>query len=184
MEDVISATGMSSSAVYRYFRSKEEIIDATTEEGLTRVRDDFAEMAAQTPVPSPEAALANVVARLRELAADPETDPTRVAMLTWAEALRRPALHDHARALYHDALTHLTSLASQWLEQGQIGPGANPRDTAVTFFTLMQGMLVYQHVIDDLSGRQLLSGLSTLGGSITELAPRHPVPAARITTLP
>jgi len=37
MDDIIAATGMSSSAVYRYFRSKEEIIRASAEEGVVRV---------------------------------------------------------------------------------------------------------------------------------------------------
>ena len=39
IEDVIAATGMSSSAVYRYFRSKEEIIRASAEIGVARVGD-------------------------------------------------------------------------------------------------------------------------------------------------
>ena len=41
IEDVIAATGMSSSAVYRYFRSKEEIIRASAETGVERVGDIF-----------------------------------------------------------------------------------------------------------------------------------------------
>ena len=39
MDDVIAATGMSSSAVYRYFRSKDELIAAAADEGLALVRD-------------------------------------------------------------------------------------------------------------------------------------------------
>lgn len=167
MDDIIAATGMSSSAVYRYFRSKEEITAATIEEGLTRVRDDFARMASARPVPSPELALASVVERIRNLAADPATDMTRIAIQTWAEALRRHPLYDHAPALYHDALDHLTRLASQWLQDGHLAPGANPRDTAVTFFILMQGVIMYHHLVDDLPLKQLLSGLSTLGDAIT-----------------
>ncbi len=41
MDQVIAATGMSARAVYRYFGSKEEIIHASAEEGVTRVRDIF-----------------------------------------------------------------------------------------------------------------------------------------------
>lgn len=167
MDDVIAATGMSSSAVYRYFRSKDEIIGATVEEGLTRVRNDFARMAAQRPVPTPELALASVIGRIRNLAETPESDPTRIAIMSWAEALRRPPLYDQARVLYHEALESLTSLASQWLKDGHLATGANPRDTAVTIFTLMQGVIMYHHLIDDLPLKQLLSGLSSLGGAIT-----------------
>jgi AcrR family transcriptional regulator len=166
MDDVIAATGMSSSAVYRYFRSKDEIIDATTDEGLTRVRDDFARMATEHPVPSPTKALASVIGRLRKLAADPADDMTRIAMQTWAEALRRPALHDRARALHNQALDHLTALAARWLDNGHLAPGANPRDTAATFFTVMQGVIVYHHLVEDLSLDELLHGLSALGRAV------------------
>jgi AcrR family transcriptional regulator len=46
MDDVIAASGMSSSAVYRYFRGKEELIEATTDEGLAKVRQIFVDLLA------------------------------------------------------------------------------------------------------------------------------------------
>jgi len=51
--DVIAATGMSSSAVYRYFRSKDELIAAAADEALVLVRDLFGKLLEQRPAPSP-----------------------------------------------------------------------------------------------------------------------------------
>src|ERR1700739_847842 len=79
IEDVIAATGMSSSAVYRYFRHKEEIVRASAEIGVARVRD---------------------ISRTD----NPEYDMSRVALQTWAEALRDPLLHEHVRASYRGTL--------------------------------------------------------------------------------
>ena len=53
MDQVIAATGMSSSAVYRYFGSKEEIIHASAEEGVSRVRVHFVAHSTATPSPRP-----------------------------------------------------------------------------------------------------------------------------------
>jgi AcrR family transcriptional regulator len=53
MDQVIASTGMSSSAVYRYFSSKEEIIHATAEEGVARVRGIFVALLDRDPVPPP-----------------------------------------------------------------------------------------------------------------------------------
>jgi AcrR family transcriptional regulator len=53
MDDVIAETGMSSSAVYRYFRSKDELIDAAADESLTLLRDLFDRLLEQRPTPSP-----------------------------------------------------------------------------------------------------------------------------------
>lgn len=164
MDDVIAATGMSASAVYRYFRSKDEIIEATTEEGLRRVRGMVAHMLAERPSPDPGQVLRSIADRVRELAEEPGRDMTRIAVQTWAEALRRPPLHDHARRLYHEALDDLTELASRWLDDGHIAAGADPRAAAVTVFTLMQGMIVFGHFVDDVDPVALLSGISALSG--------------------
>jgi AcrR family transcriptional regulator len=170
MDDIIAATGMSASAVYRYFRSKDEIIDATAEEGLRRVGDMFIRMLAEEPSPDPGQVLKAIADRFSELAGDPRQDMSRIAMQTWAEALRRPQLHDHARRLYNQALDHLTELASRWVEDGHLSPGADPRAAATTVFTLMQGMIVFHHFVDDLDPDALLRGTDALGGGRPEPA--------------
>jgi len=49
---------MSSSAVYRYFSGKDELIDATAGEGLALVRDMFTGALTEDPVPTPAEILA------------------------------------------------------------------------------------------------------------------------------
>ncbi|MFE2985808.1 TetR/AcrR family transcriptional regulator [Streptomyces sp. NPDC059262] len=53
MDDVIAATGVSSSAVHRYFCSKDQLIDAAADEALTLVRDVFGRLLERRPTPSP-----------------------------------------------------------------------------------------------------------------------------------
>ena len=65
MDDVIAATGMSSSAVYRYFRSKDELIAAAADEGLALLRDLFARLLERRPTPSPSEVLTAMAAEAR-----------------------------------------------------------------------------------------------------------------------
>jgi AcrR family transcriptional regulator len=53
MDDIIAETGMSSSVVYRYFRSKDDLIDAAADEALRLIVDVLAPLADQDAPPSP-----------------------------------------------------------------------------------------------------------------------------------
>jgi AcrR family transcriptional regulator len=106
MDDVIAATGMSSSAVYRDFRSKDEIIDATADEGLARVRGIYLGLLSRDPCPSPAETLTLLVAELDSRASNPDY-VSRIALQTWAESLRNPALQKRARVLYLETLDHI-----------------------------------------------------------------------------
>jgi AcrR family transcriptional regulator len=166
IEDVIAATGMSSSAVYRYFGSKEEIIRASAEEGVTRVRDIFSGLLDHDPVPSPAETLTLLVAELRSRIANPDYDMTRLALQTWAEALRDPVLQKRARALYLETLDHIAELARRWRDDGHLPPNSDTNAVAATLFSLMHGLIVMHHLVDDVPSDALRNGLSLLGAAV------------------
>jgi AcrR family transcriptional regulator len=166
MDDVIASTGMSSSAVYRYFRSKDEIIEATADEGFSRVRDIFARILDIEPTPDPTQTVATVVGELESRTANPEYDMTRIALQTWAESLRNPPVHDRGRALYGETLDHLTELTSRWRRDGHLPPDAEPRTVAATLFTVMHGLIVMHHLVADLPADELGRGLASLGAAL------------------
>src|ERR1700742_4559540 len=92
MDDVIAATGMSSSAVYRYFRSKEELIGAASQESLAQLRELFARLLAQEPTPTPAETIGALADQLAKRSADVDYDLSKIAIHAWAESLRRPEL--------------------------------------------------------------------------------------------
>jgi AcrR family transcriptional regulator len=67
---------MSSSAVYRYFGSKDEIIRASAEIGVERVGDIFAALLDRDPCPTPAETLALLVDELHTRTDNPEYDIT------------------------------------------------------------------------------------------------------------
>ncbi|GAA3751944.1 TetR/AcrR family transcriptional regulator [Streptomyces tremellae] len=166
MDEVIAATGMSSSAVYRYFRSKDELIDATAEEGITRVRDIFERLLAATPTPTPAQTLETLVGALHDRAGNPEYDLSKLAVQTWAEALRDPALHRRTRDLYAATSSRITELATRWQAAGHLPPDSDPEAAAATVFTLMHGLIICHHLAADIPAGQLAHGLSAFGSAL------------------
>jgi AcrR family transcriptional regulator len=181
MDDVISATGMSSSAVYRYFRSKEEIVRASAEEGVGNVRQIFVDLLDRDPCPDPAETLTHLVAELHRRTDNPDYDMTRLALQTWAEALRDPVLHHSVRQLYVDALEHSAELARRWRDNGYLPPDADTKAVAVALFSIMQGLIVMHHVVEDVSAHALRTGVALLG-SATRPPPSTSAHAKTTTT--
>ena len=166
MDQLIAETGMSSSAVYRYFDSKEEIIRASAEEGVARVRGIFVALLDRDPVPTPLETLTLLVAELRSRTDNPDYDITRLALQTWAEALRDPVLQKRARGLYLQTLDHIVELAGRWRDEGYIPPNSDTNAVAATLFSLMHGLIVMHHLVDDVPSDALRNGLSLLGAAV------------------
>jgi AcrR family transcriptional regulator len=165
MDQVIAATAMSSSAVYRYFRSKDELIDATVDEALGLSEDLFGRLLDAEPVPGPAETLAVLVETVQGRSEDAEYDLSRLAMQAWTEALRRPHLRERTRTYYTTVRRHLEELARGWRRAGHIAPDADPADVAQLFVTLMPGLIVMEEVLGGTSQRQLLAALKALGGA-------------------
>lgn len=174
MDEVITATAMSSSAVYRYFRSKEELIDATVEEGITRVRDIFVRLLAGTHTPTPAQTVQALAGELHSRTSNPEYDLSKLALQTWAEAVRNPYLNDRARDLYADTLAHITELARRWQAEGHLPADSDPTAAATTLFALMHGLIVSHHLVADIPVDELGRGLAALGPAFTPL--QHTAP--------
>jgi AcrR family transcriptional regulator len=166
MDQVIAATGMSARAVYRYFGSKEEIIHASAEEGVARVRDIFSGLLNRDAIPTPAETLTLLVAELRSRTTNPDYDMTRLALQTWAEALRDPVLQKRARALYLETLDHIAELARRWRDDGHLPPNSDTNAVAATLFSLMHGLIVMHHLVDDVPADALRNGLSLLGAAV------------------
>ncbi|MFI9761360.1 TetR/AcrR family transcriptional regulator [Streptomyces sp. NPDC051963] len=169
MDDVIAATGMSSSAVYRHFRSKDELIRASAESGLGLVHDTFVRLLAVRPTPSPAQTLATLVDELRARTEHPRYDMTRLAVQAWAEALGNPQVRELAREQYTQARQRLTELAERWKAEGHLQPDADPAAAAAALFALIPGLIISHHLITDVTLKELTNGLAGLGTALRDV---------------
>jgi hypothetical protein len=69
-----------------------------------------------------------------------------------------------------------SSLTARWRDAGHIPLDADVKAVAATIFTLMHGMIVMHHLVDDVPADALIRGVSALGAA-TDGSPRHPEPA-------
>lgn len=158
MDDVIAETGMSSSSVYRYFRSKDELIDAAAEETLSRTYLLLTELTSHDPVPSPAEMLAAMLEAVRERQQG-DYDLSKIAMTAWAEALRRPAMHDFAYHFYAKVTGAFTALAQRWKVAGLLPKDTDPVALASLFVTLMPGLIVMSHLYEPATADALIAGI-------------------------
>lgn len=151
MDDVIAASGMSASGVYRYFSGKDELIDAAGLESMRMFGEMFAGLLDREAPPGP----VELVGLLIQGASAP--DLPRVAIQAWAEALRRPSLADNARAFHAELRANLTALAERWA----LTPGVTPEAAAALVAGLLPGIIVGHHVLGGVP-KELLDAVAAL----------------------
>jgi AcrR family transcriptional regulator len=166
MDDVIAETGMSSSSVYRYFRSKDELIDAAAEESLSRTYLMLTEMTSRDPVPGPADTLRAMLGTVRDRQQG-DYDLTKIAMTAWAEALRRPAMRDFAYHFYAKVTGVLTALAQRWKSAGMLPADADAAAVASLFVSLMPGLIVLSHLYEPPSVNALTTGIRDVASALS-----------------
>ncbi|WP_156689859.1 TetR/AcrR family transcriptional regulator [Mycobacterium sp. Marseille-P9652] len=117
MQDLVNEAGISSGAVYRYFPSKDAVIEAIAADNLEQVVSVIRQSVADG-LPA-EAAIAAVLEFVTERHA--EDGFAAIALLVWTEALRNPALAE--------LLRNANAAAGQLLSSGR--PKSRGRGPAV-----------------------------------------------------
>jgi AcrR family transcriptional regulator len=158
MDDVIAATGMSASSVYRYVSGKDELIASAGDESIRVIEGLLDSQLAAAPVPSPTETLA---ALLREGRGDPDVPRSRMAIQAWAEGLRNPAMAQQFAAFHRRTRAQLTELAYRWREAGYLPEAADPETYAYVLSMLMPGLLLNNELTGDVDIARLVGGLGT-----------------------
>lgn len=159
MDDVIAETGMSSSSVYRYFRSKEELIDAAAQDTMAQTYASLAELLNHDSAPGPVETLAAMADNLRSRRGG-EYDLTKISVAAWAEALRRPAMHSVVHRFYTQMAGLFTAATARWISEGSLPAGSDPDALPSLFLTLMPGMIVMSHLYELPAAETLARGMA------------------------
>jgi AcrR family transcriptional regulator len=131
MHDVIREADLSVGAVYRYFKSKEELIAAMTEQVVDEIVDRVSDALAQQPPLPLDQTLARVFRVMHPQLS--EDGMFRVALQLWSEALRNPALAELVVTLY-------ARLRAQFIGYARsLRPDADPEAVAAVMVSIIQG---------------------------------------------
>jgi AcrR family transcriptional regulator len=162
MQDVIREAELSVGAVYRYFDSKEAIIEGVAEQVVGLVTGELDSMIVSRPLPP----LVDVMDRVLQVV-EAQTGPdgaARMALQVWGEALRNPRLHDLVAGVYQTIRARFVRLAAQAQEEGQLPSRADPEEAGVVLFGLVPGFLLQLVLIGGVSRSQYLRGIDALLG--------------------
>jgi AcrR family transcriptional regulator len=149
MADVIAASGLSAGAVYRYFRSKDELIEAIVDRVLGRAADRFERLLDEGQAPDPAEAVAAAVDVIVSVGETAPVDATRVAVQAWAEALRNPAVATVAGGAYRTMRGYFVEVARRAQQTGRLPADADPAQLGSALFSLVLGFLLQRLLLGD-----------------------------------
>ena len=173
MQDVLKEVGLSSGAGYRYFRSKDELIQAVAAEAFTAIRDAFASATLDTPLRPLDEVLSSVLSRAleeqaRQAGAENSGAFAELILQVWGETLRNEQLADTLRQGYDDMRAVWADLVRAYQDEGRL-PTDIPTDHVVrTMMALAQGFIVQQALFGDASSDMLRNGLHALMAAGTD----------------
>lgn len=157
MQDIFTESGLSAGAVYRYFRSKTELINSIGDSVLTPVTSKFEEMLAEEPPPP----MAQVIDRvIRDLVGeDANDDANRLMVQLWAETLRDDDLAGHFRGTYTMLRGYFVDAARRATRDD---PHADPDSVGKAAFSFIPGLILQGALLQDPAVDDYLAGVAGL----------------------
>jgi AcrR family transcriptional regulator len=162
MADVIAASGLSAGAVYRYFRSKDELIAAIVDRVLGQAAERFEGLLEHDHAPELADAVATAVDMAAAVAERGPVDMTRVAVQAWAEALRNPAVAAVAGQAYTTMRGYFVEVARRAQQAGRLPADADPATVGAALFSLVLGFLLQRLLLGDVAPSTYVAGVRAL----------------------
>ena len=160
MQDLIREAGLSVGAVYRYFRSKNEIISAIAESvagNLTAYLDDLARREPRVPIGEAMSLVLDVV--------DVQIGPNGnfpIALQVWAEATRDPAIGEIVKNRYDGMRSAFTVLAGRAVDAGELPADADVEAVGAALFGMIPGYALQRLLVGQPDKETYLRGVRAL----------------------
>lgn len=147
MEDIFQQAGLSAGAVYRYFASKEEIIDAAVLESQRsdfETSSDFAGwVEAEVERFDDFAKLIDMFNRISVQRYEPGSEDIEMEMKlrlrAWTEALQNPEVKEEILTRWEHRLGLFEEIVRRAQELGQVNADLDPRAAALVILALGEG---------------------------------------------
>jgi AcrR family transcriptional regulator len=161
METIIARSGLSTGAVYGYFKGKDQIINAVVAEGTAAMARDLAAVLMNPdPPPAPELVeqvLRAVVGFGRDKKAD--IDRLYVSLHGWSHSQSDPDLKATTRASYLGLRKLFLDVVKRWQAAGTFDAAADPAGMAELLTSITLGFVA----------QRALTGTADLQGQVAAL---------------
>lgn len=167
MQDVLNETDLSAGAVYRYFRGKDELIQAVAADAFEGMRQAFETAAHGTPLRPLDEVVSGVLghAFAEQSARAGATDQRAFAQLVlqvWGETLRNEELAATLHAGYERMKGTWRELVRAYQDAGQLRDDLPAEHITRTLMAMAQGFIAQQALFGDASSEMLRNGLRAL----------------------
>jgi TetR/AcrR family transcriptional regulator, transcriptional repressor of aconitase len=142
MQDIVRETGLSAGAIYRYFKSKEDIVAAIAAEHRAVDAAALAEVSTFDDVGAALRSLAEVT--LGRLADPQEQEWRRVTVQVWGEALRDERVMGIVRDGIDEPVAILAALIRRGQRDGTLPGDLDPDGAARVCASIFQGLVLQQ----------------------------------------
>jgi len=169
MEMIIARSGLSTGAVYRYFKGKDEVMSAAVAVGLDGLSQALAPvLAAPDPPPLPEFVGQVLAAGLRYAQDHSGADLMLVAVHGWSYVQTVPALKATALARFQSLRERFAAVVRKWQAAGTADPQADPQVMAQLMLSIVLGFTALRALAGDADPAAHVAALATL----------NPIPAS------
>jgi AcrR family transcriptional regulator len=164
MQDVLAASELSAGAVYRYFPSKQAIIEAIADETFTHILSVLTEALNRKDPPRPTDVLGDLITAMAGL--DDAKLRIRIVIQVWGEAIRNPEVRDVIMTRLTAVYDVLTQVVIRAQKAGLMDTSVPPRIAAETYIGILPGLMVQKAIFgDDFDLPAHVSALRTLFAS-------------------
>ncbi|MGX1883033.1 TetR/AcrR family transcriptional regulator [Streptomyces sp. NPDC055287] len=165
MQDILREADLSAGAVYRYFRSKEELIQAIAGEVFGEVRAAFESASRLSPPPPPHDLVAEVISKILMERRVPGVEGAvfpRLVLQVWTETLRDEGLAELLRTGYGDIRVVWGRIVAAYREAGMMSDDVPADHVARTMIAIAQGFIAQQALFGEVDAEVLRGGLNAL----------------------
>ncbi|MFI6869114.1 TetR/AcrR family transcriptional regulator [Nocardia sp. NPDC050406] len=160
MQDVFAEAGLSAGAVYRYFKSKDDIITALTTEATSGLRQALTEAVRQDPLPTPPELVRTIAYVITDLSQP--GGPVRLIPQAWALALTDPNIGDYVRSNIGGIRRMWSEYAIRMREEGWLPEDADIDAVAKTLMGILPGFILQHLILGDTSPDDIAKGTELL----------------------
>ncbi|MEU4578735.1 TetR/AcrR family transcriptional regulator [Nonomuraea sp. ATR24] len=165
MQDVLAEAELSAGAVYRYFKSKDDIIAATASEALAEVASAFE---ADDAAPPDLDDIVDLVLGVGRPPLSGSRESAQFLVQVWAEALRSPSLRAKLQEVVQEARHVVGGLVARHQRRGLLSADVPAEQVADVLMALVDGFLVARAVYGHADPAAFRSGLKALMSASTQ----------------
>lgn len=168
MDDIIRASGLSAGAVYGYFKSKDDLILAAVDGGMSDLIAVLRPLFQLELLPPPDAFIHQLMAAIAQFSAQDGVDLKRVALMGWSEAQRSDRVLASLRRYCDGVVADLAGAVKSWQASGAMAKHVEPREMAGALLAILLGQVAQSAIMGDEAALSASLGLRNL---LTRAAP-------------